>query len=226
MRQTEFANGEYYHVYNRGVDKREVFLDEKDYRRFILSMDLLNDVDNGRMLLWRDLQRKKNEDGIPKVRPLDIQRSDLRNPLVELVAYCLNPNHYHFIIKQFKDGGIAKFMQKLGTSYTMYFNARQSRSGVLFQGKFKSIHIDSNDYLLYLSAYVNANNFIHGLNEKSEDWAYSSYLDYVGQRTGKLCKKDIILGQFDNNFLEYAKYIKDNALYLKEKKEMERYILE
>jgi len=75
--------------------------------------------------------------------------------LVDVVCYCLNSNHYHMILKQKSNDGIKKFMHKLGTSYTMYFNKKLKRSGSLFQGKFKSIHIDSNEYLLYLSAYVN-----------------------------------------------------------------------
>ncbi|HAT73505.1 MAG TPA: hypothetical protein DCS08_00690 [Candidatus Moranbacteria bacterium] len=115
-------------------------------------------------------------------------------------------------------------MGKLGNSYTKYFNIKNSRSGSLFQGPFKSIHIDSNEYLLLLSAYVNANHEIHGFLEK--DWPYSSFLDYTGKRDGKLCNKEIILGQFDNDFSEYEKYIKDNADYFREKKELEEYILE
>ena len=74
--------------------------------------------------------------------------------LVEIVAYCLNPNHYHLIVKQISEKGIERFMQKIGTGYTNYFNKRYERSGALFQGKFKSIHIDSNEYLLHLSVYV------------------------------------------------------------------------
>ncbi|MDR3558802.1 MAG: transposase, partial [Candidatus Pacebacteria bacterium] len=153
------------------------------------------------------------------------QRLNLRKPLVDIIAYCLNPNHYHFILKQNKDKGIEKFMQKLSTSHTMYFNKKYQRSGALFQGRYKSIHIDSNEYLLYLSCYVNANHFIHGYNSV-EDWPYCSYPDYLGKRNGKLCGKEMILGQFDNDFSQYEKYLNDNALHFKEKKEMEKYILE
>lgn len=108
-------------------------------------------------------------------------------------------------------------MRKIGTGYTMYFNKKHEHSGVIFQGPFKSIHIASNEYLLLLSAYVNANNEIHSYPEK--EWAYSSYLDYVGKRKGQLCEKEIILGQFENNFSEYEKYVQDNMLYFKDKKE-------
>ncbi|KKQ13047.1 MAG: hypothetical protein US30_C0015G0009 [Candidatus Moranbacteria bacterium GW2011_GWF2_36_839] len=222
MRKTEFANGEYYHIYNRGVDKREVFLSEKDYIRFLETIRFVN---NQKTHFGLSDYKKRNN-----IRPLGSELSDPKgqvgqtNNLVDLVCYCLNPNHFHFILKQKAENGISFFMGKLGNSYTKYFNIKNSRSGSLFQGPFKSIHIDSNEYLLLLSAYVNANHEIHGFLEK--DWPYSSFLDYTGKRDGKLCNKEIILGQFDNDFSEYEKYIKDNADYFREKKELEEYILE
>jgi putative transposase len=224
MRKTEFANGEYYHIYNRGVDKREVFLGGKDYERFLLSIKEFNREDAIGSLYEKYLREKKinrvGESGGGSTSIMEVEPPRL----IEIIAYCLNPNHYHIIIKQEQNNSIVKFMQKLGTSYAMYFNKKFERSGVLFQGKFKSIHINSNEYLLLLSAYVNANHEIHGFLEK--DWPYSSFLDYTGKRDGKLCNKEIILGQFDNNFGEYEKYIKNNANYFKDKKELEEYILE
>ena len=228
MRHTEFANDEYYHIYNRGVDKRAVFLGEEDYGRFLIGMKEFNRKDVIGSLYEKYLREKKmTEIERKNGSSTSIMEVELPFfPLVEIICYCLNPNHYHLILKQSEEKGIEKFMHKLGTSYTKYFNHKYSRSGSLFQGRYKSIHIDSNDYLLYLSAYLNANNFIHGYSEKPDDWAYSSYLDYVDKRAGKLCKKEIILAQFDHNFSEYEKYITDNALQLREKKEIEKYILE
>jgi len=223
QRKISFANNEYYHIFNRGVDKRKVFLSKEDYNRFLVSMDLLNDEKDGLMLAWRDLRR-----GDPKAKPLASQRLRLRNRIVKIIAYCLNSNHYHFILQQSSNEGIEKFMQKLGTSYTMYFNKKFDRSGALFQGPFKSIHIDSNEYLLYLSAYVNANHFIHGKSKGLAfgAWPYSSLLDYTGRRNEKLCSREPILSQFDNDFSQYEKYLSTNAKYFKDKKEMEKYILE
>jgi putative transposase len=218
-RKTEFANGEYYHIYNRGVDKRKVFLDLHDYERFLLGMWLMNDEKDGLMEQWRNYC---NNISNPKASPSGFRKSHLskEKPLVEIIAYCLNPNHYHFILKQIEEKGIENFMQKIGTGYAMYFNKKNDRSGVLFQGVFKSIHIDSNDYLLYLSAYVNKNNFIHGYS-KNDSWAYSSFPDYIGRREDKLSKRNIILGQFKNK-KEYKEFADINALYLKEKKELEK----
>jgi putative transposase len=220
MRKTELANEEYYHIYNRGVDKRDVFLDISDYERFLLSMNLLNDERDGLMLRWRDIKRAD-----PRVQLLDFQELNSRkNPAVEIVAYCLNPNHYHFILRQLRDNGIERFMQKLSTSYTNYFNVKCRRTGSLFQGRYKSVHINSNEYLLYLSAYVNMNNFIHGYSKKN-DWPYSSLFDYLGQRKSDFINIDTVAKQF-NNPKEYEKFAKNNALYMREKKELEKYLLE
>lgn len=221
MRKTAFANGNYYHVYNRGVDKREVFSDVPDYERFLIGMHLTNDEQDGLMIQWRDYRK-----GNPKAQLSEFLKLSFRErrPLVNIVAYCLNPNHYHLIIEQVSDRGVEQFMHKLGTSYTKYFNTKQKRSGALFQGRFKSVHIDSNEYLLYLSAYVNKNNFIHEYSS-DDSWRYGSLHDYYGLRNGTLCKKDIILSQF-KNIENYKEYMDANALHFKEKKELEKYTLE
>jgi len=215
MRKIEFKNGEYYHIYNRGVDKREVFSCEDDYLRFLKSLREFNTTVSVGGLYKKYLQEK---------RTLDVtNRHATSTNLVDIIAYCLNPNHYHLILKQLEDKGIEKFMKKVGNGYTKYYNYKNKRSGVLFQGAFKSIHIDSNEYLLYLSAYVNKNNFIHGYNKT--DWKYSSLLDYLGERNGDLCNKNVILKQF-RNLNDYKEFLKNNAIHLKEKKEMNKYILE
>lgn len=223
MRKVELANDEYYHIYNRGVDKRDVFLNDRDYERFLLSMNLLNDKNDGRMILWRDFKKANPDSKLDDFLKLGF-RKEGKKPLIEIIAYCLNPNHYHFILKQVQDKGIEKFMHKIGISHTKYFNEKNKRSGSLFQGKFKAAHIDSNEYLLYLSAYVNNNNFIHGYND-NDSWPYSSLADYLGKRNNNLIKKDIVLGQF-KHVDEYENFIKDHALYMREKKELEKYLIE
>jgi putative transposase len=219
MRKVEFANGEYYHIYNRGVEKRDIFVDDFDYLRFLQSMKEFNNISPIGSLYEKNFRDKK----ALKDTECPIGHS-VSKALVEFIAHCLNPNHFHFIVKQIEDRGIEKFMHKLGMGYAKYFNHKNKRSGILFQGPFQSIHIDSNEYLLYLSAYVNKNHFIHNYN--TEDWKYSSLPDYIGKRNDALCNKEVILGQFDNNPKQYEKYLNDNAEYFKEKKEMEKYILE
>jgi putative transposase len=227
MRKTVFANNEYYHIYNRGVDKREVFLDEEDSLRFLRN---LREFNNKLIREARDARSKFSElsSGAPELSSENLE------PLVEIIVYCLNPNHYHLILKQNSEKGIERFMHKLSTGYTNYFNKKNKRSGALFQGRFKAIHIDSNEYLLLLSAYINKNYFIHGYEISPSDWPYCSALDYLGKKNGTLCKKEIILDQFavakselnSENYENYAQFLDVNANYFKDKKDLEKYILE
>ena len=117
-------------------------------------------------------------------------------PLVEFTAYCLNPNHYHFVLKQLVDRGIEKFMQKIGTGHTMFFNNKYERSGSLFQGVFKAVHIDSNEYLLHISAYANLNNRVHQLGGLASKLVRSSWGEYTDERVRGICNKEVILDQF------------------------------
>src|SRR4030042_3661942 len=154
MRKTELAKGEYYHVYNRGVDKRNIFEDESDYYRFFSSLILLNDIEDGLIDKYRNYLRSE-----PKTKPSGFRKLGLRQerPLVDFVAYCLNPNHYHLIIQQLGKDGIKNFMYRLGTSYTMYFNKKYNRSGSLFPGPFKARDIKDNGTLFYPTTQQHSN---------------------------------------------------------------------
>jgi len=201
MQRDPFATGEYYHIFNRGTDKRKIFSTSSDYKRFINSMIRFNTT----IPSW------KMDDQV-EVQPR------LEDQLVDIAAYCLNPNHFHFILRQKKDSGISEFMRKLGTGYTMYFNKINSRTGVLFQGRFKSVHINSNEYLLYLSAYVNCNNDIHEISS-AKNYAWTSFGEYCGKESGPIgCYTNDILGQF-KNFREYEDFALIQAKEMKNKKE-------
>jgi len=193
MRKHSFVIGEYYHVYNRGTDKRNIFIDEKDLLRFWESLSDFNQIEPiGSM--YEFSFKKKSKEIIKKT-----------NPLVQFIAYCLNPNHFHFLITPIQEKGIEKFMQRLGNGYTKYFNNKHKRSGVLFQGKFKSKHIDTNEYLLHLSAYINGNNTLgHPMSKLSK----SSLKEFISDKMleKKLCKTEIILKQFRNK-KEYKDFV-------------------
>ncbi len=114
-------------------------------------------------------------------------------------------------------------MKRIGGGYTNYFNCKYKRSGALFQGKFKSVHIKTNAHLLYLSAYVNKNYNIHGY--RADTWEFSSLPDYLGKRKDDLCNKGVILEKFKNSE-DYADFASKNALHMEERKEDEKYLLE
>ncbi len=183
MRMINFAPGEYYHIYNRGTEKRNVFLDLGDYKRFLALLYLTNQT--GRVEL--KLQGRTLEE-VSEPREGEL--------LVEIVTYCLMPNHFHLLVREVTDGGISKFMQKLTTGYTMYFNKKNDRSGALFQGKFKATHVEDDRYMRYLISYIHLNpvKLIEpgwketGIADRIkaekylETYTPSSYLDYVGKR--------------------------------------------
>lgn len=186
MRKTTFVEGEYYHIFNRGVEKRNIFSDAQDFNRFLFSLKIFNNVNN-----IGSIKELSYKDRLGSLATESV--------LVRFVCYCVNPNHYHFILEQVEPDGIAKFMHRVSTGYTRYFNDRHKRSGSLFQGTFKDVPIDSNEYLLHLSAYVNLNWRVHKLSSLATEFVKSSWEEYCGEKnTAAICKKDIILGQFKN----------------------------
>ncbi len=197
MRKHPLTTDHYYHILNRGNNKRQIFFDAQDFSYFLGAMTLFNEVES----LGRTENYLKNS-----------------NPqeLVSLVAYCLNPNHFHLILKQNFDSGIAKYMQKIATGYTMYFNKKYKNNGSLFQGRFKSILIENDGYLNHLSAYVNLNNKIHHINDTA--LYRSSWLEYKGQEINKICHKDIILNSFGqkNAYLKFAQQSINSTIFDRE----------
>jgi len=187
MRNLQFAERELYHIYNRGVDKRVIFPAPEDLDRFFDGMNIFNNS-NTIGSLKRIIATRKH--GVSTGG----QDTD---KLVRFVAYCLNPNHYHFMLEQVAEKGIERFMHKLGMGHSKYINAKYKRSGALFQGSFKAIHIDSNEYLLHASVYVNLNNKVHGYKHGvSGVHVKSSWKEYMGIVAKELCDKSIVLEQF------------------------------
>ncbi len=174
---------EFYHVYNRGNDKREIFLDEKDYLRFQTLLYISNNIETIHISNFQDA---------PLEKLFSIPREDM---LVSIGAYCLMPNHFHLLVKEKIEGGLSLFMQKLSTAYTMYFNKKYSRTGSLFGGKFKIKHLDSDKYLKYQFYYIHLNPTsiiepgwkdrklinIKKTKDFLKTYKYSSYNDYLNR---------------------------------------------
>lgn len=225
-RKTPFVNGEFYHIYNRGVDKRNIFSDTDDLDRFFKSMNEFNTIEPIGSLYENSFKSTQLGGSTAKLGG--------KNKLVNFICYCVNPNHFHFILEQFTDGGISEFMKRLSGGYTWYFNNKYKRNGSLFQGKFKSIHVDSNEYLLHLSAYVNLNDRVHQLGGRTAKLmdsrsSWKEYLGKIGGNTENFCKKDIILDQFDD-VAEYKTFAESSLRDIIErknsKKELEGLLLE
>ncbi len=179
-RPITFSTGEFYHIYNRGTEKRKIFLSQYDYKRFTALLYLSNSTNSVRITIGR-----KSLDELLGV--------DRNNTLVDIGAYCLMPNHFHILVHEKTENGLSHFMQKLTTAYTMYFNKKSERSGNLFQGVFKAEHADKDEYLKYLFAYIHLNpiKLIEskwkeiGIKNQSraekflENYPHSSYSEYI-----------------------------------------------
>ncbi len=180
-RKFNFSIGEFYHVYNRGVDKRKIFLSKTDYKRFITLLFACNSTKSVNL----------REQGESLEEALETERGET---LANICVYCLMPNHFHIIFKEKVEGGISLFMQKLQTAYTMYFNERNQRTGSLLEGTFKASHAHTDEYLKYLISYIHLNPVKlvepkwkeNGIADRAgaekflQNYAYSSYPDCSG----------------------------------------------
>ncbi len=199
---------EFYHIYNRGTEKRKIFLDKKDHERFLSLLYICNNKNKVHIQI-----QGKNLN--------DILNLEIKEKIVEIGAYCLMPNHFHLLLHEKIENGISKFMQKLLTAYTMYFNKKYARSGALFQGKFKDTHLDTDRYLKYLISYVHLNPIKltepewkeKGIkNPKQAElflkkYRYSSYSDFLGEKRieNKIIQKDS-LPQYFENFKDFESH--------------------
>lgn len=186
-RKIPFAIGEHYHIYNRGVEKRVVFQNDVDHQRFILLLLLANSMAPVRIA---NTMRNYSEQGRSLLKVFNDEIPEER--LVDVLAYCLMPNHFHVVLRERTEGGISKFMGKVMTGYSMYFNKKYGRSGVLFQGRFQAKHIDEDAYLRHIFAYVHLNPvdlYTSGWKESGrvnrkyaieflKTYRYSSFADY------------------------------------------------
>jgi putative transposase len=187
LRKVPFVPGEIYHVFNRGVNKRTIFTHESDYRRMQLLLFLGN---SGTPVHLSNLLSTKQYQGESLIEIFDF--ADLGNPLVNVLAYCLMPNHFHIILREVEEHGTTLFMRKISTGYSMYFNKKRERSGVLIEKPFRAVHINKDSYLQHIFAYVHLNPIDlyqsgwqeKGIQDKEEaikfldTYKYSSYHDY------------------------------------------------
>jgi len=216
MQKPQFANEEIYHIYNRGVEKRKIFLDKQDYLRFIHCLFEFND----------GAPATNTSFYFTRLKNIEVQPRYIRQPrklLVEILCFSLLPNHFHLLLRQRKDQGIVKFMQKLGTGYTMYFNQKYKRVGPLFQGRFKAVLVKQEAYFIYLPDYIhlNALDLIESdwregkiRNYKKamkflENYRWSSYLDYIGKKNFPSVTSRKFLLEFFDGQEEYKKQMEN-----------------
>jgi len=187
----KYIENGYYHIYNRGHDERIVFLDDQDYKVFLrllkLSLTPKNEIENA-----------------------DLIRITNRADSVELISYCLMPNHFHLLLKQIEKTGMENFMRGIMTAYVKYFNKKYERMGSLFQGRYKAISIEKDEYLTHLSRYIHMNPV--KINPILEEYPYSSYKYYLNGNNPKWLKSKFIMDFFSEDPKEYKKFIEDKKI--------------
>lgn len=204
-----FAPGEYYHIFNRGNAKMNIFRDADDHTFFLFRL---------KEYLFPEWNLRR----APSAR---YERSVFPEESFSLVAYCLMPNHFHLLIGQNTDISISTLMLRLSGSYGKFFNKKYDRVGSIFQDQFKAVHVESNPQLLHLSSYIHLNPITAGLETSLDTYPYSSYLEYAGLRKGTLCKREIILDQFKDS-AEYAAFVLDSRETIERNKEIESLLLD
>ena len=216
MKKPRFVENQIYHIYNRGVEKRNVFENDKDYFRFIHDLFEFNDTDASlNMAYYFNSQSMEVEPQYLK------KERKPRKLLVEILVFTLMPNHFHLLLRQKQDDGIKKFMQKLGTGYTMYFNKKYKRVGGLFQGRFKAVHVNKDAHFIHLPYYIHSNptDLNYGGSTSIdflEKYRWSSFLDYIGKKNfPSVTSREFLLDFFDGE----KEYKKEMTVWLKEKDE-------
>ncbi|MEK7575906.1 MAG: hypothetical protein AAB491_02360 [Patescibacteria group bacterium] len=192
--------GDIFHILNRGVEKRKIFLDSKDYYRFLHNLEDFND---------KDLT----------ILPYNIRRSAMRKPkvkrekLVDILCWCLMPNHYHILVQEIIDGGSSIFSKKLTSGYTQYFNLKNERSGVLFQGRSKIILLKKDEHFIHIPYYIFSNPIKliephwkeKGLKNHKHTVEFIDNYQWLGIMNKDLFREifDITEKDFKKDFIEY-----------------------
>lgn len=208
MRTVSITPGEHYHIFNRGNNKQIIFLDHRDWTRFLFLIIYLQSP-----VVFQNISRQVTH--YVKSSVFNIDENDktkvIKNRNVELIGFAMMPNHFHIIVKELETGGIARYMQRILCAYTKYFNKKHEKTGHLFQGPYKAVHIKDNQQLLYLSSYVHKNpRELREWKNLEHLYLWSSYQDYIKEnRWNKLLQQDIILDQFSNK-KEYEYFVKSS----------------
>lgn len=214
MRKITPEVGEYYHVYNRGNNKQTIFFDDWDFGRFVFLLMCLQSslsFDNIRRLV-EPIVRNSVSNTDKSLISEKVVNDVSKNQYVDLVSFSLMPNHFHLLLGEKQENGIARYMHKILLAYSKYINTKYEKSGHVFQGPYKIVHIEDNEQLLHLSAYIHRNpRELRKWFDKEQLYPWSSYRDYyTSNRWGKLLNMDIITDQFTNT-KEYQEFVEKSG---------------
>ena len=209
-RTTPLVTNEYYHVFNRGVARQPIFSLRHDYQQALLAIEYYRfskpPIKLSRFKTLAQGEKNKLMSSLNQDHP----------KLTKIISYCLMPNHFHLLLRQVADDGISKFVGQLSNSYTRYFNTKHSRVGPLFQGPFKSVHVESEEQLIHLSRYIHLNPYVSSVVRETELTCYpwSSYRDYL-KGGSNFVDLSPVLSRF-KSISEYQLFVSNHADYARE----------
>lgn len=193
MRKYTFTEGEFYHVYAHSVGDMNIFRADRDYERFLTALF----VANGK----RDISHLDRYNGLNLVSDIRDGKINIGDNLLDIVGFCLMPNHFHLILREKKDGNISLFMHRTLVSFAKYFNRKYERRGHVFERTFDAKHLNGDKYLMRALAYVHLNpKDLKGWKKKEAEYPWSSFQDYIGEnRWGSLLKISFATDYFDSD---------------------------
>jgi putative transposase len=206
-RNTPLVTGQYYHIFNRGINRRLTFINKREYQRALSSLQYC-------LYSKRPVSYSKFLTLDQDLRQIIIEKLNKVPKLVKVIAFCLMPNHFHLLVKQQLDNGISKLLGDFQNGYTRYFNTRNNRSGPLFNTQFKAVLIETDEQLVHVSRYIHLNPytaFIIKEIEELENYNWSSLPEYINTQS-KITESEEILSLF-KNAQAYQKFIFDQADY-------------
>ena len=220
-RLTPLVNDQVYHVFNRGIDHRPTYTDKLEFKRAMTTIDFYRFA-NPPMKLSKFLKLSNEER-----ERISREIKSGNNKLVDLLAFCLMPNHFHFVIRQLKINGISKFLANFQNSYTKYFNTKSERNGPLFLDQFKAVIVETDEQLLHVSRYIHLNPLTSYVVKQFDNllkYPWSSFNEYINGRAS-ICEINTILSFFKHPD-DYVSFVKDNASHQRELHRIKHLLLE
>lgn len=221
MRKDLLVNGEVYHICTKSIAGYQIFNNDDEYER-MLGLVKYYQTENELRLSYFTKLKLVEEEGF--YNALNIISKD-KEPLVRVIAYCFMPTHIHLIVKQLSKNGISEYMRKILDSYTRFFNTKHGRKGPLWEGHFRSVLIQSDEYLLHLTRYLHLNPVTAKLIDHPEDWGFSSYNEYMGKENEirSICEfKDLL----DIEPSQYRKFVNDQISYQRELTKIKKLLID
>ncbi|KKU87858.1 MAG: hypothetical protein UY16_C0017G0016 [Candidatus Gottesmanbacteria bacterium GW2011_GWA2_47_9] len=221
-RRRPIVVGETYHIFNRSIAREPIFLNQREHQRALEVIEFYSfSKPNLRFSFYNRLPTDQKLTFIKNLR-------EIHKKSIELLVYCLMPNHAHFLIRQTETGGIERFMSNFQNSYAKYFNTKNKRSGALFQSMFKAVRIETDEQLLHVGRYVHLNpltSYVVREKKDLEGYPWSSYLEYIGKSTSPISNTKPILN-FYSSIEEFKKFTLDQINYQRELNRVKHLTLE